>query len=185
MDNWYTYELRSGDEPFVDGDKQLDFTVRDFWSYCFSNLAYITGHVAEFIVENALGIEIPTNKIKWEEYDIDYRGVRIEVKQTGYTHTWTAYQSKIRRFGIQKVAGERNNDIYIFCLFGEYGEKPEEANPIDVSRWKFYVVPTKRINEECGDQASISLGRIFGLGYEALSFGQIKEEVDRVIDAMK
>lgn len=185
MENWFKYELKSGDEPFTDGGKPIGFTVRDFWSFCFSNLADMTGHVAEYIVQMALGIEIPTNKGYWTSYDIDYRGARLEVKQTGYTHTWTDYQSKQRRFGIQQVSGVRNNDIYIFCLFGEYGEKPEEADPTDVGRWKFFVVPTKRIDEECGENATISLGRIEKLGYEALPYGRIKEEVDRTIDSMK
>lgn len=186
MDNWYKYTKLSGDEPFRDGKTKLGFTVKDFWSYSYSNLIDMSGEIAEFLVGRALGLETPTNKDYWRPFDIVYGDVRIEVKQTGYTHTWTDYQSKQRRFGIQPVDGERNNDIYVFCLFGEYGETPEEADPRDVSRWKFYVVPTARILEECGpNQRSISLGRIFGIGYEPVTFFELKDEVDRVVASIR
>ena len=76
---------------------------------------------------------------------------------------------------------ERQNDIYVFCL--NTGETRADSNPLDLDNWEFYVVPTDFINEHCGDNKSISLGRIRNMGFKALRFDEIKAEVDSIIDS--
>lgn len=74
----------NGNEPFMDNEKALGFTVNDFWSFQFSNLWDMQGEVGEFFVSMALGNAVPDNKCGWTLYDIDYNGKRIEVKTTAY-----------------------------------------------------------------------------------------------------
>ena len=59
----------------------------------------------------------------------------------------------------------RQNDVYVFCL--NTGETRESSNPLNLNNWEFYIVPTTVINEKCGNNKSISLGKIKGLGFSA------------------
>lgn len=120
------------------------------------------------MVEKALGIDMAQNTDCWTLYDVLYRDYRIEVKQTGYYHPWNENSkiSKIRRFGITKANSsyesnetvnkfERQNDIYVFCL--NIGETRVDFNPMNVDNWEFYIVPTKVINEKCGDNKRLTI----------------------------
>ena len=59
-----------------------------------------------------------------------------------------------------------------------------------LEHWEFYVIPTSVINQECGDNKSISLSKVKKLlkkisGSDAgLPFGKVKEVVDKAIDDM-
>ena len=183
-DHWYQYNKYNGCEKFRNEDLDLDFSVLDFWRYAYSNLIDIEPEIAEFLVGRALGLEIPTNKAYWTPFDIQYGEVKIEVKETGYTHTWTKKQSKMRRFDIKPSKGGRQCDIYVFCLVGEYGEIPELVNPLDLSIWKFFVVPRKVIDDYCGEEKSLSLGKLFSLGYESIPYKEIKAAVDNLVNVL-
>ena len=74
---------------------------------------------------------------------------------------------------------ERQNDIYVFCLL--LGNTREEANPLNLNNWEFYIVPTSVINKECKEANTIRLGRIKKMGYKALGFYDIKNEIDKII----
>ena len=76
--------LLTGKEPLTCGGKPTQYTVLDYWRFQFSNIYHVQEEIAEFIVSMALGIEAPMNKNLWTTWDIDYRGKRIEVKETGY-----------------------------------------------------------------------------------------------------
>jgi hypothetical protein len=54
---------------------------------------------------------------------------------------------------------------------------------LNLNNWEFYVVSTSFINEHCGDNKTVSLGRIRNFGFKALRFDEIKAEVDSVIDS--
>ena len=178
----------TGSEKFVSNGKELDITVLDFWRFSYSDLnSDPRDYLAEFLVSKALGINIPYNKEAWTLFDILYNNTRIEVKCTGYYQTWRT-DGKVcgnRCFSIKpahdnvKNTFERQNDIYVFCLL--LGNTREEANPLNLNNWEFYIVPTSVINEKCKDGKSISLNRIKKLGYNALSYSDIKNEIDAII----
>ena len=121
-----------------------------------------------------------------------YRGKRIEVKQTSYYHPWNETQkvSDQRIFSITKANSnyenvemenkyEWQNDIYVFCL--NTGKTKAESNPLDVNNWEFYVVTTKTINKECGDNKTISLGRVIQIA-EKKKYSDLKEYIDELIN---
>ena len=47
------------------------------------------------------------------------------------------------------------NDIYVFVI--NNGKNKEEANPLKLDNWEFFVILTSVINEECGDNKSNKL----------------------------
>ena len=174
--------LYQPEDEFKENDRPIGLSVLDFWKYAYSDLnADPRDVVAEFLVSNALGIKQSTNRQDWTPYDIEYRGLRIEVKCTGYYQTWRedGKVSDSRRFSIRKAIDrktqlyDRHNDIYVFCLLK--GKTREEANPLILENWEFYVVPTSVINRECGDNQSISLSKIKSMGYESVTYKQIEE----------
>lgn len=194
----YNYES----EEFTLGEEKLGFNLVDFWRFKYSNIYDIQGAIAEFIVAKALGLDTASNIEYWTLWDIDYRGMRIEIKETSYYHPWNkdGKVSSSRSFGITKANSryaesatgkleegkenvyERQNDIYVFCL--NIGNTKEESNPLNLNNWEFYVIPTKIINEKCGNNKSISLNRVKKLA-SPLKYNDLKEYIDQLIPSNK
>ena len=185
--------LLTGNEPITMSGKPIGFTVLDFWRFQHSNIWDVQEEIAEFIVAKALGQDLPYNKNGWTLWDLNYRGKRIEIKETGYYHSWRTdgKVSEARVFGITKAYSqykdnasvfERQNDVYVFCL--NTGNTREESNPLELDHWRFWVVPTITINRLCGDNKTISLSRvkkITGLN-DGVSYSNLKTAVDRAIE---
>ena len=186
----------TGKEKFFFDDKELGFEFSDFWRFHFSNIYDLQDKIAEFIVSKALGIDTAQNDQYWTLWDVSYRGKRIEVKETSYYHSFNeeGKVSNQRVFGITKANGSydpsisgnvefcRQNDIYVFCL--NTGDTRDTSYPLNLNNWEFYVVPTAFIDEKCGDNKSISLGRIKKFGFSAKRYDELKSEIDGFIDAM-
>lgn len=184
----------NGNEKFEFDGKELDYSFIDFRRFHYSNIYDIQGRIAEFIVAKALGIDESQNDQYWTLWDLTYRGVRIEVKETSYYHSFNkeGKVSQQRSFGITKANGAydaeksgntefcRQNDVYIFCL--NTGETMEESYPLNLNNWEFYIVPTAVINEKCGKNKTISLSKIKSLGYSAVKYSEIKSAIDHFAD---
>ena len=179
-----TRTILTGLEPFTISGQPLSFSTIDFWQFQFSNIWDMQDQIAEFIVARALDIKEPHNKNGWTLWDITYKGMRIEVKETAYYHSWRTdgKVSTQRSFSITKAysrykdpssESRRQNDVYVFCL--NTGKTKEESNPLDLNHWRFWVVPTETINHTCGNNKTITLSRLQkitglkdGVGYEQL-----------------
>ena len=186
-----------GNEKFTFNKQVLNFDITDFWRFQYSNIYSLHGEIAEFIVARALGITEAQNSEYWTLWDITYKGIKIEVKATAYFHLWNedGKVSAPRTFSIAKANGSydpekagnselcRQNDIYIFCLIN--GDTKETSYPLDLDNWEFYVVPTVVIDEKCGNQKKISIGRIRNLGFEKVKYCDLKNEIDRTIITIK
>lgn len=169
--------------------------MSDFWEYQYTNVWDMQEYIAEFLVGKALGIDHPMNTDGWTLYDLEYRGKRIEVKETSYYHSWQEkwYEGKVsqvRTFDVHKSYSvykdntselKRNNDIYVFCL--NTGTNRETSNPLCMENWDLYVVPTLVINAECKDKKSVSLNRIRKFA-KVCRFEELKECVDEAIEMM-
>ena len=57
------------------------------------------------------------------------------------------------------------------------------VNPLDMSQWEFYVVPTTELNEQCGNLKRLSLKRLLDLNSEVASHGEILDAVEKVESA--
>lgn len=186
-------ELLDPSKSFTDAGKSLGFTAMDYWRFQFSNIWDMYEEVAEFIVNKALGLDMPYNKNGSTLYDIAYKGKRVEVKATAYYHSWRkeGEYSEIRSFSIAETVGqhnerepipERHNDVYVFCL--NTGKDQKDADPFEMSHWEFYVVPTSAINSKCGHYKTISLGRLRSITPDGgkVSFAQLKSAIDSAIE---
>ena len=82
----------------------------------------------------------------------------------------------------------RNNDVYVLVLIT--GENAVDANPLKLEHFKFWVIPTKLINDECGNNKSISLGKVKRLAKmrhfpeNGIGFADLHRAVDEVIDSL-
>jgi hypothetical protein len=182
----------TGNEKFIFDDKELDFGILDFWKYKYSNVWNMQEYIAEFLIEKSLRLEKSQNTDSWTLYDINYRNKRIEIKETSYYHPWNENSkiSKQRVFGITMANSsyensseenkfERQNDLYIFCL--NIGETKEESNPMNIKNWEFYIVPTKIINNVCGNNKTINLGKVKNIAKQ-VDYFEIKNYIDYLID---
>lgn len=186
----------TGKEKFLFDQKELDFDLTDFWRFQYSNIYSLHGEMAEFVIARTLGITEAQNSEYWTLWDISYRQARIEVKATAYYHLWNegGKISRQRTFSIAPANGSydvavsgnnelrRQNHLYVFCLIN--GETKETANPMDLENWEFYVVPTAFLDQHCQNNKTISLGRIRSFGFQKIDYGHLKQEIDRVIDAL-
>ncbi|MBP0000424.1 MAG: hypothetical protein J7641_15735 [Cyanobacteria bacterium SID2] len=184
-----------GNEKFSDSDRNLDFTVLDFWSWSNSNLLEntIRGVLAEFIVARALNIETDS-RVEWESTDLSFEEVKIEVKSSAYIQAWEQKKLSTIQFSIApthfdnthpdfKQAPKRHSDIYIFCLFKE--TDPHQINPLDLSQWEFFVLATQTLNERVGAQKSIGLNSLKNLDPKIVQYDRLQSTVRSISSDLK
>lgn len=161
-------------------------TVDDYWAWAYGSLVGNTnrGVLAEYIVGAALGV-LTQHRGAWDAFDHRYGEHGIEVKASAYLQTWEQRKLSTIRFGIaphwtdntDKVAANeciRHADCYVFCLLTT--TDPDAVNPLDLSQWAFYVVPTAKLPP--GD--TIGLGGICKIA-SRVSWDQLRAEVDRAL----
>ncbi|HCS38593.1 MAG TPA: hypothetical protein DIW44_03290 [Anaerolineaceae bacterium] len=185
--------LKSGNEPLINGDKQLDFSLLDFWRWGNSDLLSnaARGIFAEFLVATALGIKIEKPREEWATYDlITPDGIKVEVKSAAYLQSWNQTRLSEIKFGIGKTKkfdlngrmqnepAQRWADVYVFCLLAHQDKRT--VNPLDVSQWEFYVVATKILDELCSERQSISLHPLRDICRKAILYSDVLLEVNRV-----
>lgn len=166
---------KTGGECFHHNGIRLPFDLLDFWRWSSSDLVSNTlrGVLAEYIVAQALGVADGVRE-EWAPHDIDDpRGIKIEVKSSAYIQSWGQKDvSKIsfsykRSIGWDSATGEydetpkRHADVYVFALLA-HKDKPT-INPMDLSQWCFYVVPTSVLNARERSQDSITLASLKSL----------------------
>ena len=107
-----------------------DPNKQEFHAWAYDDLLTNTtrGVLAEYIVATALGI-VDTKRVEWDKHDLEVDGIGVEVKSAAY--------------------------VYVFCLLE--GEIREHVDPLDVTQWTFYVLPTSVLNREVPVQKSIGL----------------------------
>jgi hypothetical protein len=194
-------KLYRNDELFNYDGTYLDFSVGDCLNYTFGDLSNNTtrGAIAEYIVAKALEIDTSEHRKDWLDYDLIYKDkqdkdIRIEVKASGYIQSWNEHEDFISNivFSIKPSKDydkehhifldhkTRKSDIYIFCLLAE--KSKEKLSATDLSQWQFYVVPTKSIDEKCGNQQIISLNRLKTLfDVREVDYYNLKSEVDKLL----
>ena len=78
----------------------------------------------------------------------------------------------------QPVAPVRWADIYVLCL--EKETDPDSYNPLDLSQWEYFVIPTFRLNEEFPDQKTVPLCRLLQKRFRSVGFDRLRPEIERV-----
>ncbi len=142
-----------GDERFTG----LDASVLDFWRFALSDLRTnnTRGHLAEFLVARALGVT--AERVEWDDYDVLWQDVKIEVKSSAYLQAWPQRApSQIRFTNLQSrawgditagLSSEKTYkaDIYVFCVHTI--QQHDAYDPLDVNAWAFYILPRAVLGE--------------------------------------
>ena len=147
-------------------------TILDYWQWAFSDLSGNTerGQLAEFLVGRTIGA-VGETAAGWDAYDLlAPSGARVEVKTSGYLQRWGQRALSRISWSIRKsrawndeigdwtTGPARNSDVYVFCLLHE--RDPRRFNPLDVSQWTFFVVPTELLNRSHGEAKTIGFSSV-------------------------
>lgn len=136
------------------------------------------GVFAEWLVGQALGaIDDKGVRLEWMPWDLEYRDQKIEVKASG--QAWSPRPNP--RFDIacrQLDPPARVADVYVFCLHTP--ERATNENVIDPNSWQFWVVPTRWLDSELGQQKSVGPATLDGLAAR-VSWPSLAATVDRCI----
>ena len=173
----------SGVEVFHSNGVPHDFAVADFWGWSTSDLVNNTtrGVLAEYIVAKALTIPTDQARDDWGAFDLrTNRGLRIEVKSSAYVQSWTQKRLSTIQFVVSKRLGwdpetnemeteaRRHADIYVFALLAHRDKTT--INPLDLSQWQFWAVPTRDLDERSRSQHSITLTSLLKLAGDPVGF---------------
>lgn len=190
--------MYQGNEKLTYGEKELDFSIQNFWQWAYSDLIRNVnrGAFAEYIVKTALEFgtcdssstkQAPV-RISMDAYDLlNPEGIRIEVKSSAYIQSWESEHPARISFRIapaktldenenysNKSIYARHSDIYIFCVWTAMSR---DENILDLSLWDFYVLPTKTLNEKLPNQKTITFGSLLNLHPVKADFFFLSEAV--------
>ena len=192
----YVPRLRGGHEAFRSAGKAADFTLRDYWSWCGSDLLSNTqrGVMAEFLVARALGTA-ETPRLEWGAFDVRTReGHGIEVKSAAYWQSWPQTEPSVIEFDIAPRTQtwdpltnktetydrpRRTAKAYIFCLLGDRARS--NPDPLDIDQWRFLVLATSRLDSERPEQKTIRLNPLLTLEPQDVSYAGLRETIEAVI----
>jgi len=173
---------REGTDRFHLGSSDAGFALESFWRWANSDLVVNTnrGLLAEYLVSRALGEREPVRDA-WRPYDVlSSDGISVEVKSASYFQAWAqdrhtdisfqisptrSWDPDTGRFGEEK---KRQARVYVFCLLAH--RVRETLDPMDLSHWVFYAVPTALLDDRCGSQDSITLARLEGFGAKGVDW---------------
>lgn len=182
-------ERLDGGEPFHDGGQELGFDVLGFWRWSASDLVsnVTRGVLAEYLVARALGI--PERCVREELAACDLEapgGTLVEVKSAAYIQSWYQEQPSRISFRVPKSRGwdpranrqddepRRKADVYVFAVLAHVDQAT--LDPLDVSQWQFYVLPTRVLDERERSQHSITLPSLRAL-VQAVAFASVGQAV--------
>ena len=182
---------------------QQDFYA---WAYgdLFTNTT--RGVLAEYIVATALGLH-ETKRVAWNQYDLEIDGagiddveidgagidrvgnnrVGIEVKSAAYVQAWEQSRSSKITFSIRRAQGwdasdntyadsaTRSAKVYVFCVLE--GKDKDSIDPLDVSHWTFYVVPTAVLEREVPTRKTIRLEPLKQLAGGPCTYDELKAAI--------
>jgi len=180
---------KTGEERFREAGQAAASTVLEFWRWSASDLLSnaTRGVLAEYIVATALGVADGV-RAEWDAYDlVTAEGTKVEVKSSAYIQGWaqnklyspsfriapTAAWSAVT--GKREAAALRQADVYVFCVLAE--KDPNCVDPLDLSQWDFYVLPTRVLDATCPVQQSIALSRLAELGALRARYDSLPESV--------
>lgn len=196
--NRITPTRKSGSERFRDGADELDFDLLSFWQWSASDLLSnaTRGIVAEYLVARALDADPDGVRDEWAAYDLRTKeGVKVEVKSAAYLQSW--YHDKLSRisFVVPKTRAwdpstnrmderaARQADVYVFALLAN--QDKQTVDPLDVSQWLFYVLPTSELDGRSRSQHSITLPTLCKLCDRSVAYQDLKGAVREAAERQK
>ena len=148
-------------------------------------------HISKVIIfsKQSFG-ELTPNEIRtdWDPFDLEMEnGIRIEVKSSAYLQSWKQHDFSKISFDIApkrtwdsktneySSKSTRHSDYFVFCLL--HHRDQNSIDPINLDQWTFYVLKTKVLNSEKGNQKRIGLNSLLKLGPIECKFGEITSQI--------
>lgn len=148
-------------------------SLGDFWAWAFSDLRQnaVRGHLAEYIVAQALGIQLKVRSA-WDDFDLSLadvlvpyslggkRPARLQIKASGYLQAWRQQSlssisfSGLRRrpFAMTQEGGYKlgtaqapKADVFVFAI--QMAKEHQSYDALDLDQWEFRVLPAHRITQ--------------------------------------
>jgi hypothetical protein len=182
---------KTGQEKVIRGGEPIGATVEGFWRWAFSDLVSnaTRGVFAEYLVGLALGCVDGSTRLEWDACDLrTAAGLRVEVKSAAYLQSWRQERLSAVSFDVRPSDGwdaatnttaserRRQADVYVFCLL--HHTDKTTVDPLDLDQWTFYVLSSRVLNEQVGEQRRISLSRLLTLVPAQVGFDGLGEAVN-------
>lgn len=180
---------RTGTEPFHSAGCPAGFDVAAFWRWSASDLAgnALRGILAEYLVARAIGAPASV-RTEWDACDlVSAAGVRVEVKSAAYLQSWPQRAPSAIGFDIAAKRGWdaatntsapapcRPADVYVFALLAHRDKAT--LDPIDLTQWRFYVVPARALDATFGAQKRIALSSLARLAPDPVTYENLSAAV--------
>ncbi|UPL15688.1 GIY-YIG domain-containing protein [Microbacterium galbinum] len=156
----------------------IEGSVVDFWRFAMPDLRMnnVRGYFAEYLVSRALGVE--QLRVEWDDYDVLWKGVKIEVKSSGYLQAWAQQgPSAIVFSGLRRKAQGENwaladeatykADVYVFAWHTT--QEPDKYDALDVDAWAFHVLAREQLEQL--NVGSLTLSRLEAIGTRTVYSG--------------
>ena len=189
---------RTGDEHIRFDGMPIGHLLGDYWAWNSSDLLVNTerGSFSEFIVSAALDLDLSGTKVDWGPYDVSFpfrwmcegkpRGSADRGQECRLPPVVGAGEAVQHCLQYQAGTGlgprprvlrelKRQSDLYVFCHYTQTDRA--KADPLVLDDWTFYILPTKRLDQCCGGQKTISLSSLLALGPVQVDFDGIKDAV--------
>lgn len=185
----------TGSEQFKNVGRKK-FSVLEFWQYGFSSLNsnVLRGALAEFIVENALkdNMEIEVRS-PWGDYDVLYKGKKIEVKCCSYIQDWDQtkfttvqwsglkakelyYSEAVTKLSELNKLADYKSDIYVLALFKH--QEHATLDILDMDQWCFYILTKEQLSAITKNRSSVSLALLKKNNIDPVSFKDIQNTIE-------
>ena len=189
MDQPPQSHLRTGAEPLRCGDALLNQTLLDFWRWSSSDLVGNTlrGILAEYIVACALGIT-DAGRVEWDAFDLKMpNDTTLEIKSAAYLQSWQQKAPSKIKFGIAPTRAldevtngyasdrKRQADIYVFCLL--HHQDKTTVDPLDMSQWIFYVLPSAILDTKTPMQKSLTLTSLLKMNPVQCAYQELAQAI--------
>lgn len=178
--------LYTGNEHFTFDAMPTNHLLSDFLSWISLDLmnSATRNILAEYIVSCALDIDGAGQKSNIPFRTV-FNGLTIEIKSSAYIQAMNEdIPLASPAFGIAPtyvwdkddiVKRERNASVYVFCLLDCLNRNI--VDPLRLEQWKFYVLPTSVLNEQCGEQKTLTLNSLKALNPTEATYETLKKAI--------
>jgi len=182
----------TGTETFRGNGIPQGATIGHFWQWSASDLLGNTsrGVLAEYLVALALSVDVSGTRDGWSPFDLRTpEGVTVQVKSAAFVQSWHQRRLSTIAFNVQPTRAwdpdtntvaaqpQRHADVYVFALLAH--DDKSSVDPLDVSQWRFFVLPTHMLDERTRSQHSITLRSLRSLAGEGVSFNGLRSAVQK------
>lgn len=184
---------KTGAEPFHNNNVFLPKrTLLDFWRWAASDLVgnALRGILAEYIVATALDLPQSVH-VEWDTFDLQTPGgLTLEIKSAAYVQAWEQKALSKITFGIAPTRAfeaatndhtgplQRQADVYVFCLLHHLDRAT--VDPLDLSQWTFYVLPTAVLEAQCPVQKSIVLASLLRMKPRSCAYTELAVAINAI-----